>query len=207
MTNRPLIITDCDEVLMHFAAPFAAYLDAEHAMDLKFQTFALAGSITKRASGASLEQHEVEPLIDGFFATHIHTQTPVEGAVSALERLSALADIVVLTNVRDIVRESRSRELIRHGMPYHVLPNRGPKGPPVAALAGDRGTAPVIFIDDLPPHHSSVAKRAPQVHRLHFIADPELRALLPPAPDCHARIDDWPAAEKWIVDRLGQAGA
>lgn len=207
MSHRPLIITDCDEVLMHFAAPFAAYLGSEHAMDLKFQSFSLAGSITRRSSGASLEQHEVEPLIDGFFATHIHTQTPVDGAVAALARLSEIADIVVLTNVHDVVRESRSRELIRHGMPYEVLPNRGPKGGPVATLAASRGAAPVVFIDDLPPHHSSVAKRASQVHRLHFIADPELRDLLPPAPDCHARIDDWPTAEKWIVDRLGQAGA
>lgn len=205
MTTRPLIITDCDEVLMHFAAPFAAYLDSEHAMDLKFQSFSLAGSITKRSSGASLEQHEVEPLIDGFFATHIHTQEPVAGAVSALERLARVADIVVLTNVREVVRQSRSQELIRHGMPYRVIPNQGPKGGPVATLAAERGNAPVIFIDDLPPHHSSVARRAPQVHRLHLIADPELRQLLPPAPDSHARIDDWPTAEKWILARIRQA--
>lgn len=207
MTIRPLIITDCDEVLMHFAAPFAAYLDTEHAMDLKFKSFSLAGSITKRASGLSLEQHEVEPLIDGFFATHIHTQKPVDGAVAALARLAEIADIVVLTNVREVVRLSRSAELIRHGMPYQVIPNQGPKGGPVATLAAGRGGAPVVFIDDLPPHHSSVAKRAPQVHRLHLIADPELRDLLPQAPDSHARIDDWPTAEQWILARLGHAGA
>jgi hypothetical protein len=207
MTVSPLIISDCDDVLMHFAAPFAAYLDAEHAMDLKFQSFSLAGSITKRATGASLEQHEVEPLIDGFFATHIHTQLPVDGAAAALARLAEVADIVVLTNVRDVVRLARSQELLRHGMPYRVIPNQGPKGRPVAELAAGRGSAPVVFIDDLPPHHTSVAKRAPAVHRLHMVADPDLRELLPPAPDAHARIDHWAAAELWILDRLGQAGA
>ncbi len=206
MTDRPLIITDCDEVLMHFAQPFAAYLDAVHDMELKFRSFSLAGSITRRASGASLEQADVEPLIDSFFDTHIHTQEPVEGAVDALTRLSEIADIVILTNIKEVVRLARSHELDRLGMPYPVLPNQGPKGMPVAALAAER-TGAVVFIDDLPPHHSSVAKRAPQVQRLHMVADPVLRDLLPPAPDAHARIDDWATAEGWIRERLVGGGA
>ena len=202
MTARPLIITDCDEVLMHFAIPFTAYLDTEHAMDLKFASFSLAGSIRKRACGSTLQQAEVEPLIDGFFATHISTQTPVPGAVAALASLAVHCDIVVLTNVKDAVRLDRSNELTRHGMPYRVIPNQGGKGGPVAALAAERPEAEIVFIDDLPPHHTSVAKHAPRVHRLHMVADPQLQGLLPPAPDAHARIDDWFGAEIWIRDRL-----
>lgn len=207
MSARPLIVTDCDEVLMHFAQPFAAYLDAEHAMELKFRTFALAGSIKRRETGAALEQHEVEPLIDGFFATHIHTQQPVAGAVEALARLSRDADIVILTNIKEAVRLARTHELERQGMPYPVVPNRGPKGGPVAALAAERPGAPIVFIDDLPPHHNSVAKAAPRVRRLHMVADPELRALLPPAPDADARIDEWFEAEGWIREALGLPAA
>ena len=200
---KPLIITDCDEVLMHFAMPFGDYLSDVHDMDLRFESFSLAGSIKRRACGSSLSQSELEPLIDGFFETHIETQQPVTGAVDALRDLSEFADIVVLTNVRDHVGDQRSRELLRHGMPYPVICNQGPKGRPVADLIADRGTAPVVFIDDLPPHHSSVKKRAPSVHRLHMIADPVLARLIPPSDDAHARIDDWPTAMQHIRTILG----
>jgi len=200
---KPLIITDCDEVLMHFAAPFSDYLSAVHDMELKFESFSLAGSIRKRACGTAIDQLQLEPLIDGFFDTHIQTQMPVPGAVEALTALAEIADIVVLTNVRDIVQTRRAEELMRHGMPYRVVPNQGPKGRPVAELAADRGAAPVVFIDDLPPHHSSVAKRAAHVHRVHMIADPVLAELIPAAPDAHVRIDDWPAAFAHIRSVIG----
>ena len=73
----------------------------------------------------------------------------------------------------------------------------------MAALVAERQPPVAVFIDDLPPHHGSVAKHAPEVHRLHMIADPELRGLIPAAPDAHVRIDDWPAAHAHIRQLLG----
>ncbi len=194
MTGRPLIICDCDEVLMHFAVPFRGYLSDVHDMELNFESFSLSGSIRRRAGGSGITQADVEPLLDGFFEQWIDRQYPAAGAVDALAALSQVADIVILTNVKDGVQARRGAELARHGMPYEVICNRGPKGPPVAALIAERRPTTAVFIDDLPPHHGSVAKHAPEVHRLHMIADPELRALIPAAPDAHARIDEWPAA-------------
>ena len=54
------------------------------------------------------------------------------------------------------------------------------------------------FVDDLPPHHASVAQHAAHVGRLHMVADPALRGLIPAAPDAHARIDGWREADPWI---------
>lgn len=200
---RPLVICDCDEVLLHFAEPFRAYLASVHDMELNFGSFSLAGSIRRRACGSGITQADVEPLLDGFFDQWIDRQYPAAGAVEALAELHRGADIVILTNVKDMVRTRRGEELARHGMPYEVICNRGPKGPPVAALIADRQPAAAIFIDDLPPHHGSVAKHAPDVHRLHMVADPELRALIPAAPDAHSRIDDWPSALPYIREALG----
>ena len=67
----------------------------------------------------------------------------------------------------------------------------------VKELAGDR---PAVFVDDLPPHHSSAAKHAPSVGRLHMVADATLRGLIPAAPDAHVRIDRWADARHWIRD-------
>jgi hypothetical protein len=59
-----------------------------------------------------------------------------------------------------------------------------------------------VFVDDLAVHHESVANHAPQVWRLHMIAEPRLAAHTPPAPYAHARIDEWAAAVPWILDKL-----
>ncbi len=59
-----------------------------------------------------------------------------------------------------------------------------------------------MFVDDLPVHHASVAKHAPQVQRLHMVAEPRLAAAMPTAEHAHARIDDWATAANWILDRL-----
>lgn len=201
--SRPLVICDCDEVLLHFADPFRDFLSDVHDMELNFESFSLAGSIRRRACGTGITQADVEPLLDGFFEQWIDRQYPADGAVEALAELSRDADIVILTNVKDMVRLRRGAELARHGMPYEVICNRGPKGPPVAALIAERAPRAAIFVDDLPPHHGSVAKHAPEVHRLHMVADPELRALIPAAPDAHARIDAWPEALPYIRGVLG----
>jgi hypothetical protein len=199
---RPLVICDCDEVLLHFADPFRSYLGDVHDMELRFDSFSLAGSIRRRACGSGITQAEVEPLLDGFFESWIDRQYPAAGAVEALRELAAVADIVILTNVKDMVRTRRGAELARHGMPYEVVCNRGPKGPPLAALLAERQPSRAVFVDDLPPHHASVARHAPEVHRIHMVADPELRGLIPPAPDAHVRIDEWPAALAHIRDHL-----
>jgi hypothetical protein len=62
-----------------------------------------------------------------------------------------------------------------------------------------------VFVDDLPVHHESVAKHAPEVHRLHMVSEPLLAAAIPPAPYAHARIDDWRDARAWIAERFAAA--
>jgi hypothetical protein len=61
-----------------------------------------------------------------------------------------------------------------------------------------------VFVDDLAMHHASVAKHAPKVWRLHMIAEPRVASAVPPAEHAHARIDDWPGATDWILDRLSE---
>jgi hypothetical protein len=64
-----------------------------------------------------------------------------------------------------------------------------------------------VFVDDLAIHHQSVAKHAPSVWRLHMIAEPQVAAHMPPAPNSHARIDDWGEATDWIMARMQQGAA
>ncbi len=200
--SRPLVICDCDEVLLHFVGPFADYLAAEHGLTLGLDTFALTGNI-RRGDGTAVDATEFMPLLDGFFDTHMATQTPAPGAAAALASLAERCDIVILTNVDDRHNPVRTAELARHGMPYRVVCNSGPKGAPVAALMAEYGATAGAFVDDLPPHHGSVKRAAPGVFRLHMVAEPRLRGLIPAAVDADRRIDDWPTALPVLEAALG----
>jgi hypothetical protein len=187
--NRPLLICDADEVLVQFAAAFKNYLQ-ERGWNLTFETFALHGNIRHIETGEPAAGRIVSTLLAGFFEDAVETCLPVPGAVNALAHLSQHADVIILTNVPDAQRARREKSLASLGMAYPVFSNEGPKGPRIAELIAGRAH-PIAFVDDIPHHHASVAELANRVHRLHLVADPQLRTLLPKAPDAHARIDDW----------------
>ena len=206
--TRPLLITDCDEVLLHMVSHFAEWLDEAHdlAFDLKAPGF--RDSLTTR-DGAAVPAERVWPLLDGFFTSEMHRQNIVPGAAEALARIGETADIVILTNIGDEYEAGRVEQLERFEIRHRVLCNRGGKGPPVAELVAQMKPSATVFVDDLAVHHESVAKHAPEVWRLHMIAEPLLAAHTPAAGHAHARIDAWENAVGWIEGRLaeGPAGA
>lgn len=198
--NRPLLICDADEVLVAFVEPLTRFLDGRD-YDLTLDSFALSGNIRHRLRGDVADRPTVARLISDYFDTSLESAPAVPGAAEALSAIAQQADVVILTNVEEAHRQRRQAALAALGMPYPVMANQGPKGAAVRDLVASR-RGPVLFVDDLPPHHSSVAQTAPQVHRLHFVADPRLRTLIPAAADAHARIDDWPEALPYIQRAL-----
>ncbi len=202
--DRPLIIADADEVLVAFMAGLERYLEA-NGLFFDWASYALTGNIKRREDEVALEHEDVQQLLLGFFDRHAHELDPVPGAAKALEALAERCQIVVLTNVPSAHREARQRSLSESGMDYPVIANIGSKGPPVRFMA-DRVQAPIVFLDDIPRNHSSVARDAEKVHRVHFVADPRLARLLGPAEDSHYRSDDWRDAGAYIDRFLAAAG-
>jgi hypothetical protein len=200
---RPLLICDADEVLVQFAAPLEDYL-REQGLELRWDSPAIHGNVRERATGEVIAHERITPLIDSFFADRVEACPAVPGAVDALATLARGADIIILSNVPAAQRERRAAALMALGMPYPVMANAGLKGDAVRTLAQDR-QHPVAFVDDLPHHHKAVAEAAPQVHRLHLIADVRLRSLIPAARHAHARIDSWDDAAVHLLGVLGLA--
>lgn len=199
---KPLLITDCDEVLLHMVRHFGVWLDETHDIDFTPNGGDFATSMRRRADQALIERTQMWALLDGFFPAEMDRQTLVPHAREALAALAEHAEIVVLTNLGDHCRAHRIAQLATHGIAHRVECNQGPKGPPVARLVAELGAPVAVFVDDLATHHESVAKHAPQVHRLHMIAEPSLAPDVPPAPHAHARIDDWLEAREWISARF-----
>lgn len=203
--SRPLLITDCDEVLLHMVRHFGAWLDEAHGIDFRPEGGAFETALTRRDSGRLVPEAEVWPLLDSFFRTEMARQTLVPGAGQALERISAVADIVILTNLQDWCHADRVAQLDALGIRHRVVCNQGGKGQPVARLAAEHGSNVTVFVDDLEMHHGSVAAHAPQVFRLHMIAEPAIAPTIPAAPHAHARIDAWDEAVEWILARFDGA--
>ncbi|MFT3966019.1 MAG: HAD family hydrolase [Sphingobium sp.] len=201
---RPLIISDCDEVLLHMMVPFRTWLDEAHGIHFTFGT-PFEEAFRHKDSRDPVERGVVWSLLGGFFDTEMHRQYPIEGALEAMGRLAALADIVVLTNLEDHRREARVEQLARHGLHVPVYTNRGGKGQALAAIVDQYRPSVTLFIDDLENNHSSVARHVPQVWRLHMVGETELAPLIPAAPEAHARIDGWAEAERWIEGRIADA--
>ena len=200
--SRPLLITDCDEVLLHMVRHFGTWLGEAKDMDFAIPHGDFDKRITRRGGGGPITQEEMWALLAGFFPGEMHRQTLVPHAAQALAALAERADIVVLTNLADECRTPRIEQLARFGIRHRVECNHGGKGRPVAALVAEHGDPVTVFVDDLAMHHESVARHAPGVHRLHMVSEPDLAPTVPPAPHAHARIDDWRAAQAWIADRF-----
>lgn len=201
MNGRPLLVTDCDEVLLHMVSHFADWVAEAH--DLSFDLAAPGFRDALRApDGQPIGAERIWPLLDGFFESEMHRQNVVPGAVEALAQISHHADIVILTNIGDEYEAGRVEQLERFDIRHRVLCNRGGKGRPVLELVEAMGPSATVFVDDLAVHHESVSIHAPQVRRLHMVAEPRLAAHTPPAPHAHARIDSWDEAVPWILEQL-----
>lgn len=205
MNSRPLIISDCDEVLLHMVAPFRDFLAEQHDVAFSMQHKDFSKALRWNKTGEFLEPKDIWRMLELFFDTEMHRQYPIAGAVHGINTLSQHADVVILTNLTDHRAEHRTDQLRKFGIDARVYTNQGPKGPALKAILDEYGVNRAFFIDDLPQHHGSVAEVTPHVTRLHLCGEP----MVAPHIDCahkaghaHARIDEWEAALPWLLDRI-----
>ena len=208
--SRPLIVSDCDEVLLHMVAPFRDWLAEAHGVTFSMEGADFGQALRHQDTGELVEGPEIWRLLNLFFDTEMHRQLPIAGAVEGIARLLDHADVVILTNLGDHRQETRAKQLRDVGIAARVFTNQGPKGPALQAILDELKPSHAIFIDDLPQHHGSVAELLPEVTRLHLCGEPLLAphiACAHKAGHAHARIDDWEAALPWLLNRLEKVTA
>lgn len=203
--SRPLIISDCDEVLLHMIAPFRDWLGEMHGIDFDLAGGDFHRAMTRVGTGEMIEPEGVWQYLNLFFDGEMHRQAPIAGAVAGIATLAEHADVVVLTNLQDHRQQQRTRQLADHGLDLKVYTNQGPKGPALQAILDEYRPSRAVFIDDLAQHHGSVAEIAPHVSRLHLCGEPLIAGAIAcahKAGHAHARIDTWSGALPWLMERL-----
>jgi hypothetical protein len=201
---RPLLVTDCDEVLLNMIGHFAAWVDEAHGLHFCLEEAHWPNSLLLCPGGEPVGESRARALLNGFLETEMDRQNPVPGAVEALTILAEAADIVVLTNIDPCFHEARLAQLERHGISHRLVCGRSGKGARVAAMIAETRAPATVFVDDRLAQIASVAAEAPSAWRLHMVAEPRIARNVPPAPEAHARIDNWTEALPWILERLGE---
>ncbi len=187
--DAPLLIVDADEVLLRFVEHLEAFFVSK-GYELRLTSFQLSGNIFPIEGDEPASQDAVKRLISSFFEECVDTVPAVPGAADALKSLTDEYQVAILTNVPHQFRKRRETALRDLGFNFPVISNAGEKGPAMQQLNRATGHQSV-FVDDLPPQLASVAEHAPDVHRVHFVADERLAALIGKADHAHVRIDKW----------------
>ena len=96
--NLPVLIFDADEVLVHFAKPFANYLK-KHDHRLHLTGYRLDNAIKKAKTDEVAAPDTAKDLVWGFINEETKIQPAAKGAPQALKELREYAQIIILSNV------------------------------------------------------------------------------------------------------------
>jgi hypothetical protein len=198
--TRPLIICDVDDVVVHFLRGFDALL-AKMDHVLEANSFALNGNVLHRHTREEMLAEDVSKLVDDYFIHHTEHMEAIDGAVESLLALSENATVVMLTNLPHHARDKRIRNLIKHGLPFPVITNSGPKGPAIKHLS-ERTSGLKVFIDDSPNFVKSSHEFAPEVKIVHFLHDERFKKLHQPFSFVSHTTGDWRDAHRHISDLI-----
>ena len=198
--DRPLIVSDVDEVALNFLDPFNAFLQ-ENGYKLVPRSFRLTGNVVSIAGGNAAPSRTVSTLMDGFFAAQQKWQTPTIGVVESLARLSTVADIVFLSAMPPKYFAARRALLDEFGLHYPLVASESSKGELIRRIHAD-SEHHVILIDDMIYNLHSVKKHIPHSMAINFMANDTFRAMAPdPGEDVHLA-SNWTDVTRLILRHI-----
>ncbi|MCF6196212.1 MAG: hypothetical protein L3J50_05860 [Emcibacter sp.] len=200
--TRPVIISDADEVILHFAHILSDYLKTQ-GMYVNFVSYALEGNIKYIDNDKPVDSALFGEIIDDYFDNYVEKQPLVKNAAAHLKNLSEFCNIIILTNIPHDYADRRRALLTEAGLTYPMISSSGPKGPVMKAIR-KMTSQELIFIDDISHHHKSVAKFVPDALRIQFIANRHLNSIEKKSEFCHHRCHDWPHIEQVVRDYLNK---
>ncbi|WP_117193944.1 hypothetical protein [Rhizobium terrae] len=205
LSDRPLVVCDVDDVVLHFVAPFQDFLRGE-GHELLPRSFRLTGNIVSTDTQIALEHGDVRRLIEAFFEAQESWQHPFDLVGHTLEALSTEADVVFLTAMPPRYREHRRRLLDRFGLLFPLIASEESKGPIMKRLHAGRGL-PSVFIDDMAHNLHSVRDHLPDTLLLHMMPASPLHVLAPKPADDIVRATDWEHAAELIRAHIQRRAA
>ncbi|MEM7301214.1 MAG: hypothetical protein AAF468_09035 [Pseudomonadota bacterium] len=198
--DRPLLICDVDEVMLHLVDPFAKIME-ERGFELKFHGFKLNGNVFHKETGREAERSEVRDALFALFTEQEERQAFVAGAVDAINGLSDEIDILFLTNMPHEYGDVRRRHFASNGLEFPLVTNSGTKGPVVLEIRGS-ASPKTGFIDDTPYNLKSVREHVPHAELYHFMATEAFRTQVETPEGTRISSGDWAETVHVIKETL-----
>ena len=198
--NLPLMIFDADEVLVHFAEPFATYIK-KHNHRLHLTGYRLDNAIKKADTDEVADPDTAKDLVWGFINEETKSQPAAKGAPQALKKLQAFAQIIILSNVPHSVHDDRVANLKSLNMDYPLISNEGMKGPAVKEILRNH-KAQSFFIDDNPYQVESVYNDNQQTVCVHFSVCDLVKPYMPKAVGASIEPTSWEDLVAQLIGRL-----
>ena len=187
--NLPLMIFDADEVLVHFAEPFATYIK-KYNHRLHLTGYRLDNAIKKADTDEVADPDTAKDLVWGFINEETKSQPAAKGAPQALKKLQAYAQIIILSNVPNSVHDDRVANLKSLNMDYPLISNEGMKGAAVKEILKNHKSQS-FFIDDNPYQVESVYNDNQQTVCVHFSVCDLVKPYMPKAVGASIEPTSW----------------
>ena len=198
--NLPLLISDADEVIFEFMESFEEYLLSNN-MYFSYKSFKLNGNIYNKKTNNPVDSSTIPIIISDFFQEYAIKMPLIKGAKIALEELSNVMNVVILSNIPQKYAADRIQCFKDNNMNYAFISNEGPKN--IKCLELQKLTnKKVFFIDDLPNQISSVSENCTNITTIHFLQNEKLLKLIPDIKDCDFKTDNWESVLKFIYKNI-----
>lgn len=194
--ERPLLVCDVDEVVLHLVDPFVKVIE-ERGFVLKSHSFKLTGNVFDAKTGREATQAEVWEGLTQLFEEQAMRQGIVDGVVEGLNAVSEDVDVIFLTNMPHDFAETRRDHLAKNGLHFPLVTNTRSKVPAIDLIKA-RCDRSVGFIDDTPKNLTQVRSALPDVHLFHFMANESFRGLAGDIDGAHFSLGDWQPASDHI---------
>jgi len=200
--DKPLLISDADEVILDFLGSFEKYL-LSYNLRFDLSTYSLFGNILNIKNNIPISKNEVSKHLDNFFDIHTKDINLVPGAYENIKKIEKDlgVQILILTNVPIKKRLDRIICFKENNLDYPVIANIGPKGPTIREIISNF-TNKVFFIDDMIFNLKSASEEVPNVNLIHYVSDKRLDKLLETPRDIASKVDSWSEIYLFIKDGL-----
>ena len=198
--NLPLLISDADEVIFEFMKSFEKYLLSNN-MYFSYKSFKLNGNIHKKKTNNPVDSTSIPIIISDFFQEYAIKMPLIKGAKIALEELSKVMNVVILSNIPQKFASDRIQCFKDNNMHYAFISNEGPKN--IKCLELQKLTnKKVFFIDDLPNQISAVSNYCKNIITIHFLQNKKLLKIIPEVKDSDYNVNNWGSILKIIHNNI-----
>ena len=202
--NKPLLISDADEVILNFVQAFETYLNSI-GLYYDLSSYALFGNIKKIKENIAIENDQITKHITDFYNLHTEEISFVNESIKYLGKIKNDLDcqIIVVSNLPHRNREKREISFRKNGLDFPIISNSGLKGLTIKEIAKNQKNK-IFFIDDISANLLSAYNEVDGIKLIHYISDKRLEKLASTPEEVDFKAKDWKEVYNYLENETSR---